>query len=42
MIVYGIAKDARGLTTILSPIPLKGARERVDQIIRAANESWRH
>jgi hypothetical protein len=35
VLLYGVGEDAAGRPTVLRPFKLKGARERVDQIIRA-------
>jgi hypothetical protein len=35
VLLYGVGEDGAGRPTRLTPIPLKGAREKVDQILRA-------
>lgn len=35
-LLYGVGEDADGRPTVLSPIALKGQRERIDQIVRTS------
>lgn len=35
VLCYGVAEDATGQATVLAPVRLEGARERIDQIVQA-------
>jgi|SRR6185312_85463 len=34
VLIYGIGEDSDRKLTVLNPLPLKGERERIDQIVR--------